>query len=222
MNVIWPGRLRNFPAWLFLGIALAAVSLVATYIPSPIFIRYFCSPLPFWALLPAFASAENKRLNRSLLSALLGLMVLFALKENARTYFSFSPASLRTGDLAVMRAHRDAIDIRKAMEARGLGLTLATPYSLYALESGLKIYDEFAASVFLYSMADSIPEKERQLLKTTSPSSLQAFLESKKPRAIFVGLDKKIDPGFIQYAEQKHCQRIDLDKPGWMLFACSQ
>jgi len=80
----------------------------------------------------------------------------------------------------------------KAAEIRdtiGTGELVLTLSPIYVLESGNKIYPQFAAGPFAYRVADFLPEKIREQLNLVGPQSVAQLPE--KPDAILIGEEPK-------------------------------
>lgn len=101
------------------------------------------------------------------------------------------------------------------VKERAFTANIAAVQPLYAIETGLPIYAEFAMGPFLFSVADMLPASTQQLIVAVGRGRLESVLDADPPAAILAGLYED-DPMFhdrslISYAEQRNYRRVTLN-----------
>ena len=125
-----------------------------------------------------------------------------------------------------IRVHEIAHRVSKAIGDRRHDGKVATLSPLYAIEAGLKIYDELSTGPFTYLSGDLLTAEQRKKYKITSPNSISKMFEDDPPIAIFVGFESfdyvrksmDMESPLVAYAEQKGFERVHGDFGGRTLY----
>ena len=89
-----------------------------------------------------------------------------------------------------MQLHNISRDITAGLpRPAGPVLTLAP---LYALEGQCRIYPQLVAGPFVYRVADSLTDKDREITNTVGPDTLEQLIAQNPPSAIIVGTEQAI------------------------------
>ncbi len=107
-----------------------------------------------------------------------------------------------------VKAHQQGVNISDVV-SEGEVLTLA---SIFPLEGGLCIYNEFVMSPFAWRVAHILPENKRNELGLIGVGDLETFLADKCPDAILVGFESPItEEPLNTFAKKEGYDLIKLD-----------
>lgn len=88
---------------------------------------------------------------------------------------------------------------------------VATLAPIYCIEAGLPYYRQLAAGVFLWDIAEQIPDVQLQNIGGVSPKGLAEFLRTKPPSAVLNGFIRPYDDNFaVDYALSRGFRRIEI------------
>lgn len=219
------GRLRDTLAALrrshgLLVLALVVVAVPSCLIPRPNWPQYFLPAIPFLALSVGvlFAAGDSVRRSQAI-PAVLAVSLVTAVPG----LVTLAEAPLRLGDRtgwAGLRVHeigrRIAAELGSACLA-GAG-KVATLSPMYVLDGGGAVYPEFATGPFFYRTADLMAPERVRRLHGLSPRTLEAFLESDMPVAVFTGFEPTLDGDLERFAAGHGYRRVDADLLGGKLY----
>jgi len=178
--------------------------LLGCIAPTPTFYQYHFALVPFLLLLMVYALSELRSMFAEVASLLLivgslfSTVYVFPLKNAAKHRRFLAPDSWTP-----MRVHAEAQWIRSHVdpEARAKVLTLSP---LYAIESGLSIYNEFVTGPFAWRVSDLLPEK--QAAQRGLPLLLEAarLFDEKRPHTVLTGKEgKELEIPLTREAERR-------------------
>jgi hypothetical protein len=201
-----------------LPLMLSAIAVAASFIPSPLWQQYFATPVPFilvWiSSLYALIGSNSARSAKLVLHALVIVTVVFSLPRLGYHVFALKDIESWTG----IAVHRTSHRVRKILEAEGANGRVATLSPLYAIESGLPIYEELSTGPFLYRIGDYLSADERERYVATSMTTIGELLDVNPPAAIFVGFQRDLDRPLIGYATANGYRRVEGDFGGGALY----
>jgi 4-amino-4-deoxy-L-arabinose transferase-like glycosyltransferase len=205
-----------------LSACLLVLSLVGTFIPTPLWPQYFAMPVPFVLVLlsclyPQFSAPGKKAARFTLWVVIAVLLLIYA--PGMLDYSKVVSASSGWSGVVI---HRQAQRIKRNMEPIQEGDRVATLSPLYALEAGLPIYDELASGPFVYRVGDLLEPAERSTWRVISPDTIEDLFDREPPRAILVGFEKGLDDPLERYAQSHNYQRVAKDFNGGILYVCCQ
>ena len=189
------GFIRRPDAVLALGLAL--FGLAAAIIPFPSHLVYFVTPLPFLLiLLSKFLQAGVR--GRGLRVVLVALLVLSASLVPRRFFRYMAPPNEWTG-FAV--PHTAGLIQDRLGEQGALGM-VATLSPLFALESGLSLYPEFATGPFLYRLNGRVL-RDPSGSTVVGLSALDGGFEAESvPTLILAGWEPEAEESLVEFAEE--------------------
>ena len=202
-------RLKTLPFQAWLAGLVLALSLLTAFVPMPTRIQYFGLPVPFAIAFLVFWAPDLNKINKHFFQALVLFTVFLTALSSFSLYLPANRRAMQVSNWKVSRVHADAMKIRELIGPENARRKIATPYALFALESGLPIYPEFASAMFVYNVGDQMSPQERNHVVTTAPAELSGFLQKDPPGAIIIGFDDDADLEFIKYAEQNHYQKAE-------------
>jgi 4-amino-4-deoxy-L-arabinose transferase-like glycosyltransferase len=196
---------------LILALLLLAIATVNSFVPTPIWKQHFTMPVAFAIILiPSLYATLAPQHKSGAKIRLTGLVVVIILSGGFKLY-RFIPQLDRPSQWQVIAVHETAQKIRKSVES-AKGSTreqkIATLVPLYAVEGGLKIYNELSAGPFMYRIGDLIPPETREKVRGTSPQSIGVLLDRDPPAAIWVGFEGDLDKPLIDYARENHYTEV--------------
>lgn len=210
----WPAR-ALYP---FALVSATAGSLaLVSFVPTPAFPQYYAPAVPFVVMLAVVAYGQLDVDARQRAFPFVGVAACLALAVLGPRLGAL-PALAKPQSWTGIALHREADQIRKAVGRRAEGAEIATLSPIVALESGMRIYPEFAAGPFVYRIAPFIPPADRDRYVTTSPDDIARFLGSRRPLAILVGSEPALEPPFADYARANGYREVSIGREGTRLF----
>ncbi len=198
---------------IFLCAFLSLLGLVVALIPLPIFIYFFAAPFPFMVILVVALIHRIPRIEWSGKDGLVFyLVMLVTIISGAANLYERLPDFVDFNKWTGIRVHKTSEDIRKLLEPMGQGDLVATLSPLYAIESRLPIYVQFASGPFLYRVGDLLSTQELNTLRGVSPTRVKELFEKKPPFAIIVGAEDVLDAPLRAYAEEKQFLKVKVDR----------
>lgn len=196
-----------------LSAILSALGLVVALIPLPIFLYFFAAPFPFMVIL---AVALIHRIPRIEWSGKDGfvfyLAMLVTIISGATNLYERLPDFVDFNRWTGIKVHKTSEDIRKLLGPMGQGDLVATLSPLYAIESRLPIYVQFATGPFLYRVGDLLSTQELETFRGASSNSVKELFEKKPPFAIIVGAEDVLDAPLQNYAEEKQFRKVAVGR----------
>jgi Dolichyl-phosphate-mannose-protein mannosyltransferase len=186
---------------LFLFIVLPFVCL-GCVAPTPTWYQYYFAPIPFLILLILYILSD---LRDVALARAAGPVVLVGAFISFVYGSPFNSDSLltRPQSWTPVRLQREAEIIRADVDSSSGEGEVLTLSPLYAIESGLPIYNEFVTGPFAWRVSHLLSDREAANRHLPRPSRIKSFLKKKRPRAILTG--KEEDPlelPFVRSAER--------------------
>jgi len=220
--VVYPrlrGQSQRFFEFNLLMIIVVAL-LIGALVPTPSFVQYFYSPIPFVLLMTIFAVRSASRRQSQVWLFFFGMATLVAVGFGLPAYRGvlslFSP-----DQWAPMQVHRIGNEIANATD-HGRVLTLAT---IFPLEGGAQTYEEFATGPFAFRIAPLVSEESEEGLKLLDEDDLETALHDRPPTAVLLPpRHHQFDQPFIDYAHSHHLpiyvvleEPERADGPAWQL-----
>jgi hypothetical protein len=179
------GGLALFCAVLFILSLLAAIS------PSPAWPHYLAMPLAFGlALCLVYCAAAIESGRARAATIIMFIFMAITLGDGAaglgRTVAKLAHPT-RWPPVAV---HLTAEKIRLALSPWHCQGMTATLSPLYAVEAGLELMPEFAATDFLFRNGDYLTAEQRKRFVTTSPRTVDGLFAKVRPRVIIIVPDE--------------------------------
>jgi hypothetical protein len=117
------------------------------------------------------------------------LLVLAAIFSVAFSPFSVKPAALlsvfRPGSWFPVRLHQASAEIARHLAAsNSRGTKILTLSPLYAIETRLPIYREFATGQFAWRISHLVSPDDRRRQSLVGPADIEALIEREPPLAI--------------------------------------
>lgn len=184
---------------LMLVFALIACGIVVSFIPTPGFPQYYVPPIPFAVVAVAMlygrlAEARRVTANRGLMA--IGLVLVLI---GAPRLLVDLPRLAHPERWSAVVLHRQALAL--ANETAGDARPIATLAPLYPLEAKRPIYPELAAGFVLYRVGDYLRRTEGAHYRyLASPTTIGQILEQRRPSAILLGTEPKLDATFATFA----------------------
>jgi hypothetical protein len=179
--------------------------------PTPSWYQYYFAAVPFLILLSLYTLSNFRS---SAFSEAAGLLFLVAaiiafIYGSPLTSGSMVHGLVRPESWTPIRLHREAENIRAYIDSRSGEGAILTLFPLYAIESGLTVYKEFATGRFAWRVSHLLSEEEAANRGLPLQSRIKSFLEEKRPRAILTGKEKEqLEAPIIRGAQQLGYQRI--------------
>jgi hypothetical protein len=190
---------------------LSSLGLVVALIPLPTFIYFFAAPFPFMVILSVALIHRIPRIEWwGKDGFVFSLVMLVTIISGATNLYERLPDFVDFNRWTGIRVHRTSEDIRKLLEPLGQGDLVATLSPLYAIESRLPIYVEFASGPFLYRVGDLLSTQELKTFRGVSPKRITEMFEKKPPFAIIVGAEDVLDAPLRAYAEEKQFVKVGV------------
>jgi hypothetical protein len=184
------------------------LAIVLSFLPTPSFPQYYAPPLICLLLLFTLIYGELDAGSRLRLEPALIAAAVLTLFVNSPRLLESLPKLASPRHWAVMRTHEDGVAIAKAMAASGAQGKIVTLAPIYPLEANLPVYPEFGTGPFAYRVADLAPATLRGYYKTTSPSTVEAFLAADPPAALLLGFDDELEEPLLRFAQAHNYQKV--------------
>jgi len=218
-NKYWPLKnLKNLPYELVLIILIVVIAAITMFIPRPIYIQYFALPAPFIILFISYAYGNIKIKKKAAINLLLLAAVFAALAGSVPQYYRLAASYSGFENLTPLKVHNNAMEMRRSIGEVKDGDKVATLYPVLVLDSNLEIYNELATGLWLYPVADLIPQKYRKNLVYVSRFEIYDFFKKNQPKAILVDSNRTYDARFAKFAELKNYTKVDKDFDGYILY----
>ncbi len=186
-----------------LSAMLLITGLFVAVIPLPSFVYYFSAGFPFaiilgCVMLKRFPINRWAYLEKGL--ACLGLVVIIgsASVAFAERFGRFT----RIESWTPVQVHAVSEKIRVELGADHKNGKIATLSPLYAVESGMQIYPEFATGPFIFRLGNLIDPATLSKVRGVSSHTLSALFENDPPLATIVGHEKNIEASLIAYSDR--------------------
>ena len=178
-----------------LAVLLALTFFIIAFIPPTMWKQYLAVPVPFiiisfvYPLLYLRRLTVNDKPNRVFKMA----CILTAICAFFSVYYYLSvleriPKVFRPQTWEPVKIHSISEDIAQRTMEPKLILTLAP---LYALEGECDFYPEFSAGSFVYRVADSFTDDEREVVHAAGPEMLRQLLKQQRPSAVVLNVEFK-------------------------------
>jgi hypothetical protein len=217
VNFIWLS-----PA-LVLSSSLLAIATVTAFLPTPLWRQYFAPPVPFAILtivcLYTQLNPKGKIIAKRAMIFLTALTLIFGIGSE-RLYARLNTL-LAPEQWKVVAVHQTAQNIRTYVDRiskTNPDAKIATLAPLYAVEGGLKIYNELSAGPFMYRIGDLMSSEKRAKVKGTSAKTIQTLFDRDPPVAILVGFEGDLDRPLIEYAVKNDYTKIEEKFDGGVLY----
>lgn len=177
-----------------------ALSILVSFLPTPGFPQYYapplvCLPLGLALLFRALQPDERARV----LPVLVAASVVVLVCELPRVA-QFLPTATDPGRWTAVRIHDEGVELRQALDRRGVTGKVATLSPLYPLEGGLDVYAELATGPFAYRSADFVAPESASYYRMTSPGRIAKVFDADPPAAFLLGLDQELERPMLEYA----------------------
>jgi hypothetical protein len=192
---------------------LSSLGLVVALIPLPTFIYFFAAPFPFMVILAVALIHRIPRIEWWGKDGLVfSLVMLVTIISGATNVYERLPDFVEFNRWTGIRVHKTSEDIRKLLQPTGREDLVATLSPLYAIESRLPIYVQFASGPFLYRVGDLLSPQELETFRGASSNRVIEMFEKKPPFAIIVGAENVLDAPLRAYAEENQFQKVEVGR----------
>lgn len=207
-------QIPNFDVRLILAFTLFLIGLLTAVTPTPSFSQYYAMPVSFLFICFVYAWGDHDSNENSLRyrrALLLGLVLvtlifngLFFISNIAgmRDIKNWSPIYIRDISLKI----REILRENQSDQNPKIG----TLSPLFAVESGLYVYEELSTGPFLYRVGDLLTPEQRKRFVGSSPSTIDDLFESDPPAAILIGFEGDLDQPLLEYALANKFRKINL------------
>lgn len=194
----------------FLLILLVTIAfIIITYLPPTCWGQYFAIPVPFFLLLMMASMKSIMHFKGKFHFALLCMIIA---ASSIISIFSHPQVLGKTEHFRYDRSLLEPFKINKiAKEISGAVNTdqpILTLTPLYALEGNLPIYNQLAAGIFTYRIADMLTPEEREIANIIGPDEIANLVKVRPPAAVIVGPEFKE----LEYLENS---LVTSDVKGW-------
>ncbi|GAP07745.1 MAG TPA: hypothetical protein DEQ80_08930 [Anaerolinea thermolimosa] len=213
---------KQVPYGLVLGSLLLITSLVMAVSPTPSFVQYYAQPVGLLYPLLVFSWSARADYLNSFRRITLFIMVMIVLMLNGSSQLESILQLSQREQWSGLLVRDLSIEIRNHLSTH-TGCSagkVATLSPLFALETGLSIYEELATGPFLYRVGDLLTPAERSYFIGTSPKTLSGLFDNDPPLAILTGFEAELEDPFVRYAEENDYRRVELSKNRGALFIC--
>lgn len=193
----WSRRRVPWPTTLMAAIAI--LTALAGFVPTPAFPQYLATPLPFLIALIGLIHAEAGPLARRDAKAVMIAGAALSIIAGGPMLLAALPKAAHPAHWGPIRLHHDAARI--AALSGGGGAPIATLEPLYALEGRQRVYPELAMGPFVYRAGDWVPAADRRhYAHLASPTTIGATLAADPPKAILTGGERELDDPLTVFA----------------------
>jgi hypothetical protein len=190
---------------------LSLLGFAVALVPLPTFIYFFAAPFPFMVILAVALIHRIPRIECSGKDGLVFyLVMLVTIISGATNLYERLPDFVDFNRWTGIRVHKTSEDIRKLLGPMGQGDLVATLSPLYAIESRLPIYVQFATGPFLYRVGDLLSTQELNTFRGASSNRVTEMFERKPPFAIIVGAEEGLDAPLRAYAKEKQFLKVEV------------
>lgn len=215
-------QVSKFITRLVLALTLVLTGLLTAIIPTPSFSQYYAVPISFLFILLVYTwSAARFHSLRFGQPVLLGL-VLLTFIFNGAFFISNTSDMIETKNWSPFYIRNVSLKIREVLRENQLDLNpkIGTLSPLFAIESGLGIYEELSTGPFLYRIGDLLTPEQRRRFVGSSPSAINDLFQSDPPAAILIGFEEDLDQPLLEYALANKYQKVELAGFEGELYVC--
>lgn len=191
---------------------LIAIAAALAFPPTPAFPQYFVLPFAFAALLILLLHGRLDELRREQARPVLIAALVLAAANGAPSLLPSTAGVLQPQQWASANVNRDAQRLAAAMESARVTGPVATLEPLQALSGGLNVVPELALGPFIYRAGNAFPSQQRRHYRyLASPTTIGAQLASRRPAAVLVGRDPKLEAPLEEFARSRDYRAVELD-----------
>ena len=190
-------------------IMLLPFVIMGAFAPTPSWYQYYFAIMPFLILLSLYALASIQR------SIVINLLILFIsiisfFQDHHLLYKSSILDLLHPGEWYPVRVAQESEIIENIVDSKDGKGAILTLSPIYAIESGLPIYDEFVTGPFAWRVSEMLSDEVADNRGFTKPSRIRDFFETEVPRAVLTGGEKDyLEASIITEAQRLGYQPVE-------------
>jgi hypothetical protein len=191
-------------------LALVGGLVIGTIAPTPLFLQYFCTPVPFLILLAVTASATTVARNPERLASAVRAFAWLAVVSLPYLLISYRSVAqlVELADWIPIVVHRRGSDIAAVAHYRNV-LTLAP---IFPLEGGAKIYPELATGSFAWRIVPFVDSRSAADLKLLDVNNLLERVSEQPSSLVLLDHEGPLEMPLLQYSQMSRIPVLQLNK----------
>lgn len=191
---------------------LIAIAAALAFPPTPAFPQYFVLPFPFAALLILLLHGRLDEQRRDTAAPVLVVVIGLAVANGAPSLLPSTVGMLRPQQWASTKLTGDSDRLTAAVRSAGTSGPVATLEPLQTLAGGLDVVPELALGPFIYRAGDRFPpEQSVHYRYLASPGTIGPALVQRRPAAVLVGRDRKLEAPLEAFARANGYRLVRLE-----------
>ena len=198
-GLAWLGRFRTGP--ILLMASIVAISVLASFMPTPSFPQYHSTAFVFVILLIGLMLHALEQPGQSRARPVIAAVFLMAVVAGGPMLFPALTKLARPRDWTGVVVHEDARKLADSIARGGAAGPVATLLPIYPLEGGRAVYPHLALDQFVYRASDYIPADQRRYFHNlAAPGTIGAILAANPPSAILLGSQDRLEEPLVRFA----------------------